>query len=64
MKTVISSNEGVRHIVEITNCRSPKNYKELKISTEWEGARRDESEQVQFRLILSPAQLANLKDLL
>lgn len=64
MKTVISNNEGYRHIIEIRNCRHPVGHKELKISTEWDGARRDGSEQVQFRMILSPAQLANLKDIL
>ena len=64
MKTVISATDGFKTIVEIKKVTNPKDYAELKFSTEWDGARRDGSEQVQYRLLLSPSELKNLKDLL
>lgn len=64
MKTIISETDGFKTIVEITTLKRPAGYSELKFSTEWDGARRDGSEQIQYRLVLSPLQLKNLKDLL
>jgi hypothetical protein len=64
LKTVISSNDGVNTIVEIKNVMSPTGYKQIKFSSEWDHARRDGSEQVQYTLVLSPTQLKNLKDIL
>ena len=64
MKTVINDTDGFKTILEIRDVMRPKGYKQLKFSTEWEHARRDGSEQVQYTLLLSPAQLKNLKDLL
>ncbi len=64
MKTVISGTDGFKTIVEVKSVQRPAGYSELKFSTEWDGARRDGSEQVQYRLLLSPSQLKNLKDLL
>jgi hypothetical protein len=64
MKTVISATDGFKTIVEIKKVTNPKGYAELKFSTEWDNARRDGSEQIQYRLLLSPLQLKNLKDLL
>jgi hypothetical protein len=64
MKTVISSNDGFNTIVEIKNVMSPDGYKQIKFSSEWDHARRDGSEQVQYTLLLSPTQLKNLKDIL
>lgn len=64
MKTVINDNDGFRTIIEIRNVTRPHGYKQIRFLTEWDGARRDGSEQVQFEMTLSPTQLANLKDLL
>jgi hypothetical protein len=64
MKTIISETDGFKTIVEISKVATPKGYVELKFSTEWDHARRDGSEQVQYRLVLSPLQIKNLKDLL
>ena len=64
MKTVISETDGFKTLVEVKSVKRPAGYVELKFSTEWEGARRDGSEQVQYRLLLSALQLKNLKDLL
>ena len=64
MKTTISDNDGFRTILEIRDISRPVGYKQIRFLTEWDHARRDGSAQTQFELILSPAQLANLKDLL
>ena len=64
MKTIISETDGFKTIVEINKVTRPEGYVELKFSTEWDGARRDGSEQVQYRVVLSPLELKNLKDLL
>ena len=64
MKTVISETDGFKTIIEGKLVKRPAGYSELKFSTEWDGARRDGSEQVQYRVVLSPLQLKNLKDLL
>jgi hypothetical protein len=64
MKTVISNNEGFRTIVEVNQVARPAGHVQVKFSTEWEHARRDGTEQVQYSLILSEAQLKNLRDLL
>lgn len=63
MKTTISDNDGFKTIVEIRDVSRPAGYKQIRFMTEWDYARRDGSAQVQYELILSPAQLANLKDL-
>jgi hypothetical protein len=64
MKTIVSETDGFNTLVEIKSVLHPKGYSELKFSTEWDGARRDGSEQIQYRLLLSPLELKNLKDLL
>jgi hypothetical protein len=64
MKTIISTTDGFKTIVEVKSVKRPGGYSELKFSTEWDGARRDGSEQVQYRVVLSPSELKNLKDLL
>jgi len=64
MKTIISETDGFKTIVEVSSVKHPAGYSELKFSTEWDRARRDGSEQVQYRVLLSPSQLKNLKDLL
>ena len=64
MKTIVSETDGFKTLVEVRSVKRPAGYVELKFSTEWEGARRDGSEQVQYRLLLSTLQLKNLKDLL
>ena len=64
MKTVISSNDGFRTIVEVKSVPHPTGYVELKFSTEWDHARRDGSEQIKYRLLLSQSELKNLKDIL
>jgi hypothetical protein len=64
MKTVINETDGFKTLVEVKPMLHPAGYMELKFSTEWEHARRDGSEQVQYRVVLSPLQVKNLKDLL
>ncbi len=64
MKTIVSETDGFKTLVEIRSVIHPQGYSELKFSTEWDGARRDGSEQIQYRLLLSPLELKNLKDLL
>lgn len=64
MKTIVSETDGFKTLVEVKSVKRPAGYVELKFSTEWDGARRDGSEQIQYRLLLSPSQLKNLKDLL
>lgn len=64
MKTIVSETDGFKTLVEIRSVIHPEGYSELKFSTEWDGARRDGSEQIQYRLLLSQEQLKNLKDLL
>ena len=64
MKTIVSETDGFKTLVEIRSVIHPEGYSELKFSTEWDGARRDGSEQIQYRLLLSPLELKNLKDLL
>ena len=64
MKTVISDNSGFRTIVEIKPVTRPAGHVQIKFSTEWDHARRDRTEQVQYSLILSQAQLNDLRDLL
>ena len=64
MRTTISEIDGFRTIIEITNIARPAGHVQLKFSTEWDHARRDGTEQVQYSVTLSRAQLKNLKDLL
>ncbi len=64
MKTVISDIEGFRTIVEITSVARPAGHVQVKFSTEWDRTRRDGTEQVQYRLLLSPSEQKNLKELL
>ena len=64
MKTVISSTDGFNTMVEVRDVIHPVGYKQIKFSTEWEKARRDGSEQVQYTLLLSPLEIKNLKDIL
>jgi hypothetical protein len=64
MKTVINETQGFKTILEVRDVLRPAGYKQIRFSTEWEHARRDGSEQVQYTLVLSPAQIKNLKDLL
>jgi hypothetical protein len=64
MKTIISNNDGFKYLVEVNKISNPAGYTHLKFSTEWDGARRDGSEQKKFEIFLTGQQLANLKDLL
>jgi len=64
MKAIINETDGFRHLVEIRDCARPAGYKQIRFITEWDRAKRDGSKQIQFELVLSPAQLANLKDIL
>ena len=64
MRSVINDNDGFKTIVEVKEVEHPPGYMLLQFSTEWEGARRDGSEQVKYRLLLSKSQIKNLKDLL
>lgn len=64
MKTVINETDGFRHLVEVRDCSRPSGYKQIRFTTEWDGARRDGSEQVQFEIILSNNQVEKFKQLL
>jgi hypothetical protein len=64
MRTTISETDGFRTIVEVTNITRPAGHVQVKFLTEWDHACRDGTEQVQYSVTLSRAQLKNLKDLL
>jgi hypothetical protein len=64
MRTTISETDGFRTIMEVTNITNPADHVQIRFLTEWDRARRDGSEQVQYSVTLSLAQLKNLKDLL
>jgi len=64
MRTTISETDGFRTIVEVTNITRPAGHVQVKFLTEWDHARRDGTEQVQYSVTLSRAQLKNLRDLL
>jgi hypothetical protein len=64
MKTVISNNNGFKYLVEVKEIEYPKGNTHLKFTTEWDGARRDGSEQKKFEIFLTEQQRANLKDIL
>ena len=60
----ISETDGFRTIVELTEIINPTGHTEIKFLTEWDNARRDGSEQVQYRLVLNSAQRQALKEFL
>jgi hypothetical protein len=64
MQSIISETDGFKTILKLTPVSSPRGHVELQFITEWDNARRDGSEQVQYRLTLSADQLHNLKELL
>ncbi len=64
MKTTISETDGFRTILEVTDIAKPADHVQIRFLTEWDCARRDGSEQVQYSVTLSREQLKNLKDLL
>lgn len=64
MRTTISETDGFRTILEVTDIARPAGHKQIRFLTEWDHARRDGSEQVQYSVMLSSSQLKNLKDLL
>jgi len=64
MRTTISKTDGFRTIVEVTDISKPADHVQIRFLTEWDHARRDGSEQVQYRVVLSPLELKTLKDLL
>ena len=64
MRTTISETDGFRTIVEVTDVTKPVGHVQIRFLTEWDHARRDGSEQVQYSVTLSREQLKNLKDLL
>lgn len=64
MRTIISETDGFKIIVEVTDVNKPVDHVQIRFLTEWDRARRDGSEQVQYSVTLSRAQLKNLKDVL
>lgn len=64
MRKIISDNDGFKTIVEIVDLTKPDAYKQVRFVTEWDHARRDGSEQVQYTVVLSPEQRAALKEML
>ena len=64
MKAVINNTDGFKTIVELREVVHPQGYVQVRFLTEWDNARRDIGEHVQYEMLLSPAQLKNLKDIL
>lgn len=64
MRKIISNTDGFKTIVELIDVAHPVGHKQIRFVTEWEKARRDGSEQVQYTLILSPEQQIALKEML
>jgi len=64
MRTTISETDGFRTIMEVTDITKPADHVQIRFLTEWDHARRDGTEQVQYSVTLSRAQLKNLKDVL
>ena len=64
MRTTISETDGFRTIMEVTRVARPAGHVQIRFLTEWDHARRDGTEQVQYSVTLSRAQLKNLKDVL
>lgn len=64
MRKVISDNDGFKTILEVIDLAKPSGHKQIRFLTEWDHARRDGSEQVQYTLVLSPEQQSVLKELL
>lgn len=63
-RKIISDNQGFKIIVELTEVFKPKDHVQIKFLTEWDHAKRDGSEQVQYTMTLSPEQRQMLKELL
>lgn len=63
-RKIISDNEGFKTIVELSEISRPANHIQLKFLTEWDHAKRDGSEQVQYTMVLSSEQRKMLKELL
>jgi hypothetical protein len=63
-RKIISDNQGFKIIVELTDVLKPSNHVQIKFLTEWDNARRDGSEQVQYSMTLSSEQRQLLKELL
>jgi hypothetical protein len=63
-RKIISDNDGFKTIVELIDVSKPQNHVQIRFLTEWDHARRDGSEQVQYSMILSSEQRQILKELL
>lgn len=63
-RKVLSEVDGFKTIIEFKEVLKPVDHVQIKFLTEWDNARRDGSEQVQYTLILSSEQRQTLKDFL
>ncbi len=64
MKTILVNNDGFKTKVELREILSPNGSVQLRFLTEWDEAKRDVGDHVQYEVVLTAAQLKNLKDLL
>jgi hypothetical protein len=64
MKTILVDNDGFNTKVELREVLSPQGSVQLRFLTEWDKAKRDVGDHVQYEVVLTVAQLKNLKDLL
>jgi hypothetical protein len=64
MKTILVDNDGFKTKVELREILSPVGSVQLRFLTEWDEAKRDVGDHVQYEVVLTANQLKNLKDLL
>jgi hypothetical protein len=64
MKIILANNSGFKTKVELREVLSSKGSVQLRFLTEWDEAKRDVGEHVQYEVILTTDQLKSLKDLL
>ena len=64
MKTILVDNDGFKTKVELREILSPSGSVQLRFLTEWDEAKRDVGDHVQYEVVLTATQLKNLKDLL
>ena len=64
MKTILVDNDGFKTKVELREILSPSGSVQLRFLTEWNEAKRDVGDHVQYEVVLTANQLKNLKDLL
>lgn len=64
MKIELSNVDGFRTYAHLDPANHPKNYTNLKITTQWDTAKDPIAEQTKLSMLLSPDALNNLRTLL